>query len=355
MTRSLLKLMVATLLVLAAGSAGAVTCATDDDGQAPACSQDELRQADAGVAAGVKTLLAVYGDGQRQSLIDGQATWLKLRDEACTWHGQRAADFNACRVRVDNERTGELNDLADIQRKDLSDKRPTVDLEAVLDQPVDLAAYGHETPLGKLQFAASPDATRMPNTCREFYTLSAGDWHDASDSSGMNAAGNASRACSQLIFSAQRRDSALFPDVNFQDVSLLAEDLLCVALRCGDGYTLYGEPSQSFLSLSEQKKLKIVSGTLPAWGDHACAGTLVVSAPFFCIDGYNVRYRMSKAGDFTGSGRREALLSTLFFGSDGSTQRLHAMFLAYYDPAAKSIRVKAIDSDSHIKIRLSGD
>lgn len=154
-----------------------------------------------------------------------------------------------------------------------------------------------------------------------------------------------------MIFSAQRRESAAFSNVNFQDVSLLAEELLCFAFRCGDGYTLYGRPDQSFLSLSKQKKLKIVSGKLPAWGDSACAGTLVVSPPFFCIDGYNIRYEISEPGDFTGRGRREALMSVLFFPSEG-TQRLPDMFLASYDPVAKSIRVEQIDEESHIKIRL---
>jgi uncharacterized protein YecT (DUF1311 family) len=355
MTRSLTKLIVAIVLALAAGSAGAVACATDNDGQALACSKEELRQSDSEVVTGVETLLSVYDDRQRQSLIDGQAKWLKLRDEACTWDGKHAADFNGCRVRVDNERTKELSDLAEIQHKYTSDKHPGVDLEAVLDKPMDLAAYDRETQLGKLYFESSLNETRIPNTCRELYTLSAGDWNYTADTIGMNAAGNAYDSCSQLIGSAQRRKSAAFSDVNFQDVSLLAEDLLCFAFRCGDGYSLYGGPSQSFLSLSKQKKLKIVSGTLPAWGDNACAGTLTISPPFFCIDGYNVRYQMSEAGDFTGRGRREALLSVLFFASDGSTQRLHDMFLASYDPVAKSIRVEEIDSDSHIKIRLRGD
>jgi uncharacterized protein YecT (DUF1311 family) len=353
MTPSPQKLFVAVIFVIAASSVGAVTCPADDDGPTVVCSKEDVRQSDSEVANGVETLLSIYSDRQRQTLIDGQQKWLKLRDEACAWGGKDAPDFNECRVRVNNERTEELNDLAEIQHKAISGRRPPVDLEAVLDKPVDLAAYDRETQLGQLSFGSAFEETRIPNTCRELYTLSAGDWHYTADTIGINATGNAYNACSELIFSAQRRESAVFSNIDFQDVTLLAEELLCYALRCGDGYALYGRPGQSFLSLSKQKKLKIVSSNLPARGDSACAGALVVSPPFFCIDGYNVRYQISEAGDFTGRGRREALMSLLFFPSEG-TERLPGMFLASYDPVTESIRVEKIDQESHVKVRLRG-
>lgn len=81
-------------------------------------------------------------------------------------------------------------------------------------------------------------------------------------------------------------------------------------------------------------------------GRQRAPGTLVASKPFFCIDGFNVRYQISEAGDFTGRGRREALVSMLFFPTEG-TLRLPLMLLASYDPTEKSIRVEQIDQVPH--------
>lgn len=354
MKNILVRLLFVALSFATAGSANAITCSTGDEEVATACSDEDVRVSDSEVVSGVEKLLSVYSQSQRQSLISGQLEWLRLRGEACNWNGHPAESLNECMVSVNNERAEELRQLVDVQRNQIPDKIPALDLESLLDEPVDLTSYGNDTLIGLLYFDNSFEKARAPKTCRELYTLLSGAWHFTMDTTGQNASGNANNLCSQLLFAAQKRESKNFSDVDFQDVRLFAWEVLCFAFRCGDGYELDGKSTHSFLSLSSQGKLKITSDKLPAWGDNACAGTLVVSAPFFCIDGYNVRYQISEAGDFTGRGRREALVSMLFFPSEG-TLRLQLMLLASYDPTEKSIRVQQIDQNSHIEIRLRAD
>lgn len=351
MKHILTKWLLVALLLAAAGYANAVTCSTGNDQAAAACTDEDVRASDSEVAGNMETLLSLYDQSRRHSLLSGQREWLRLRGEACTWNSHPADDFNACMVSVNKERARQLAQLADVQRNQIADKLPAPDLESLLDTPIDLTAYGDSKLIGLLYFNGSVEKARMPKTCRELYTLSSGAWHFSSDTTGDNASGNADNLCSQLLFSAQKRETTRFADVDFQDVRLYAVELLCNALRCGDGYEAYGSPAESFLSLSRRGKLKISAGQLPAWGSNACAATLVVAAPFFCIDGYNVRYDISDAGDFRGRGSREALVSMLFFPTEGS-QRLQIMFLASYDPAEKSIRLEQIDQNSHIKLRL---
>lgn len=72
MTRSPQKLFVAMIFVIAASSVEAFTCPADDDGPPVVCSKEDVRRSDSELANGVETLLSVFSDSQRQTLIDGR-------------------------------------------------------------------------------------------------------------------------------------------------------------------------------------------------------------------------------------------------------------------------------------------
>jgi hypothetical protein len=133
-----------------------------------------------------------------------------------------------------------------------------------------------------------------------------------------------------------------------------ANELMCVVQRCDDGESVSENPIESFSRISEKGKLRIEAGELPAWGLDACKNTLLVGPPFFCIDGWNVRFESSPPADYTGSGNREALVHALFFPTQG-TERVHYMFVASYDARARSIRVRRIDPQSRIRLLLAAN
>jgi hypothetical protein len=304
---------------------------------------------DGKVTAAYDALLSAY-NSQQQSVLQGQERWLKFRSEACIAEGHPAKDADACFQRVDKERFRELGELTDIRRRELAAHSAGVDLEALLDKPIDLSAYS-PADMSDIYFDAdgSPGARRLPVTCRELYTLTAGAWAYMTDGIGSNSEANAFGVCQNMLFLAQAQQPKRNSQIDFSDVKLYANDVMCFALRCGDGVSISDTPSESFEALKQQGKLTIESADLPMWGPDACTDTLVIHAPFFCLDGMNVRFEASAGADYTGSGDNEAVVTITFFPTEG-TERLHGMFLASYDTGSQSIRLKAIDRKARIKL-----
>jgi len=302
---------------------------------------------DGRVTAAYDALLSASGP-QQPSVLLGQEHWRKLRDEACVAEGHLVADADACFQRVDDERLRELDELMDIRRTELEAHSPGVDLEALLDKPVDLAAYS-PADMSDVYFDGSMRAGRLPGTCRELYTLTAGAWGYTGDTIGMSSEGNAFDVCQSILFLAQAQPPKQNSQIDFNDVKLYANELMCFALRCDDGASVSRTPTESFEALKQQGDLIIESANLPMGGPDACKDTLVIHAPFFCLDGMNARFEASASADYTGSGNSEAVVKVMFFPTEG-TQRLHYMFLASYDIRSQSIRVTQIDPKARIKL-----
>jgi hypothetical protein len=188
--------------------------------------------------------------------------------------------------------------------------------------------------MSDVYFDGSMRAGRLPETCRELYTLTAGAWRYKDDSIGMNSEGNAFDVCKSMLFLAQAQPPKRNSQIDFSDVKLYANEIMCFALRCGDG-----------ASVSET----IESADLPMWKLDACKDTLVIHPPFFCLDGMNARFEASASADYIGSGDSEAVVKVMFFPTEG-TARLRYMFLASYDTHSQSIRVTQIDSKARIKL-----
>jgi hypothetical protein len=297
------------------------------------------------VTAAYDVLLSISGS-QRPSDLLGQEHWRKLRDEACFFEGHAATDAVACFQHVDDERLRELDDLIDIRRTELETQSVSVDLEKLLDQPIDLSVY---SPPSDLYFDGSMRIERLPKTCRELYTLTAGAWHYIGDTIGMNTEENAFDACRSLLFLAQSRAPKRKSQIDFSDVKLYANEIMCIALRCDDDASIPETPTESFEAQKQHGNLIIESANLPMWGLDACNDALVIQPPFFCFDGMNVRLEASASADYTGSGNTEAVVNVEFFPTQGS-QRLHYLFLASYDAHSQSIRVKQIDWKARIKL-----
>lgn len=299
------------------------------------------------VTAAYDALLSASGP-QRPSVLLAQEHWRKLRDEACVVEGHLATHADACFQRVDDERLHELDELTDIRRTGLEAHSPGVDLEALLDKPIDLAAYS-PADMSDVYFDGLMRAGRLPRTCRELYTLTAGAWRYTGDTIGMNSEGNAFDVCKSMLFLAQAQPPKRNSQIDFSDVKLYANEIMCFALRCGDGASVSETPTESFEALKERGNLIIESADLPMWKLDACKDTLVIHPPFFCLDGMNARFEASASADYTGSGDSEAVVKVMFFPTEG-TERLHYMFLATYDTHSRSIRVTQIDSKARIKL-----
>ena len=316
-----------------------------------ASSTNELPQSlvDNKVTIALDTLRATYTESQQHSLAIGQARWVEIRNEACVTDGHRASNLNACLQRVDNERIQELNELLQIRRYELHAKIAAIDLEAVLDKPMDISTYSSGS---NVYFDGDLRISREPKSCRELYTLSAGAWSYGGDTPGINSSGIAFTTCQMLLFSAQAQVPRKSSSIDFGDITLYANDLVCLVRRCDDSESVSNDPDESFKSLSDRGKLKIESGQLPAWGMGACKDVLVLNPPYFCLDGLNVKYEVSRSANYTRSSEREALLHAFFFPAQGS-MRVHYLLLASYDPDTHSIQVRQIDPGSRIKLRLA--
>jgi uncharacterized protein YecT (DUF1311 family) len=330
-------------------TAGADQAAYVCNGQ---CS-DSAPAVDPRVAAKYAALQATYKGRQKQNLVEGQARWLKLRGEACAIGMQPAEHFVQCIHDVDNERVRELGEMNAIADAETAAGVPRVDLEALLDKPMNLAAYSPAT-MSSIYFDHDGHASRTPSDCRELYTLTAGAWKYGDDTIGMNSQGTAFDACQMMLFSAQGRAPRKGAPIDFNDITRYASGLMCYALRCGDSDFTPDHPNEAFDDLRKDGKLKIKIGHLPVWNVDVCNGTLLLDPPFFCLNGYSARIEVGKVADYTGSGEQQALVRVLFFPIQG-TERLNYTLLAAYDQTARSIRVQQIDSKFHIKLVLRKD
>ncbi len=337
------------------------TADTDEDAAdaveaAYACNgqcRDSAPAVDPRVAARYAALQSAYSGRQTQNLAAGQERWLKLRGEACAIGARPTRHFVQCIHDVDSERVRELDELRDILEEETEVGAPLVDLEALLDKPMKLAAYSPAA-MSSVYFDYDWHASRIPSNCRDLYTLTAGAWKYGTDSIGMNSQGTAFGACQMMLFSAQGRVPRKNSKIDFNDIKRYASGLMCFALRCGDRDLTPDNPSEAFEDLRKDGRLKIKSGHLPIGGVDSCNRTLVLDPPFFCLDGENVRMDVSKPADYTGSGEKQALLLVLFFPTEG-TERVHYVFVASYDPKARSIRAQEIDLNSRIKLTVTKD
>ena len=332
-----------------AGEAGGD--ATDGEKAKYVCNgqcSDSAPAVDPRIAMKYAALRAAYKGRQMQSLEAGQTRWLKLRGEACAIGTRAAEHFVQCLRAVDDERVRELDELKEIVEEEAKAGVPLVDLEGLLDSPINLAAYSPAA-MSSVYFDDDRQASRIPSNCRELYTLTAGAWQYGDDTTGTNSRGAAFEACQMMLFGAQARAPQKRTQIDFNDIEGYASAMMCFAVRCGDSDFALADPRESFGALQKAGKLKIESGHLPANGSDACNGTLVVDPPFFCLAGENARLDVSKPADYTGGGEQQALVRVLFFPTQG-TQRLHYAFVAFYDPKARSIRVREIDENSRIKL-----
>ncbi|MBB5447767.1 MULTISPECIES: hypothetical protein [unclassified Paraburkholderia] len=339
--------IISTLLI-------AVACVINVDAAEP----DDVREAATAVPAVDQEVMSAYdalrsASGQQRSILLGQEHWRKLRVEACSAAGHAATDSDGCFQRVDDERLRELREQMDIRARELAAQSPEMDLEALLDKPINLAAYNPED-MSDIHFDGSYQAERLPRTCRELYTLTSGAWGYSNDTIGMNSEGNAFDVCQSMLFTAQAQPPKRNSRIDFNDVKLYANEIMCFALRCDDGESISKEPAESFETLKQRGNLIFESADLPMWGPDACNETLVIRQPFFCLDGMNARLEASASADYTGSGDSEAVVTVVFFPTQG-TERLHCRFLASYDAQSHSIRVIRIDRNARIKLLTATD
>jgi uncharacterized protein len=202
---------VVTLVGVFAASAARSTASFDCDKATTVeekliCSTPVLTSLDLALAALWKKAEAAYvgADALRASLVKGQTTWIRFRDAACRKgkEGETSPDQASCLAGVYQQRLALLT-----QQLAAHQKAPYADFDRVWDQP-DVMLGTTAEQVGTLYYGTGLDADstvpRVPQTCRELYTLLSGRWSYTEDMLGADFEMTAKTQCAFALIEAQR-------------------------------------------------------------------------------------------------------------------------------------------------------
>ena len=336
--------------------------------EAALCSDASLAAVDRDLNALFNEVRDGYDPVRKESLLRGQRKWLKLRTEACFVAGLSGEtnEIVPCLHSVYADRILQLRTLRDAQRRhDQSAGAPAWDVESVLDREIGLAAYSPEAmsalrPVGSEGGVSAANQGRIPKTCREMFTLSAGRWEYGGDTIGENSKGFAVNACKFAVFTAQNyRKNPRNGDVHFNDLTQYSVEFRCLPFGCEVGADREATFKRKTIYTFEKamskdgvrKKITIRKDLdFPVWSSADREDVLVVGKQGFYIDGMNYVYELSPVGDYTNRGRDEVIMSIHFFPSEG-TIRGHVLIVAYFDPVTHAIRPQPIEDDNILRLK----
>jgi uncharacterized protein YecT (DUF1311 family) len=197
------------------------------------CADPGLAEQDAALAQRYALIRDSYDQKRRDSFVTGQRNWLRLRSDACLlgevpvtdhdlrlsqkWLAEHSdgnddekapflASRTLCLRSVYEERSVELSQQRELQSAEQQGVllNNEIDIDSILDAKRPLANYYPES-MSMLHGTSGigPGSDRLPQTCRELYTLNAGDFNYSSDNIGMNSYNYAYISCLIKILSAQ--------------------------------------------------------------------------------------------------------------------------------------------------------
>ncbi len=317
------------------------------------CSDEELAAQDRQLAAATTEVKAKYTGEWAQQFLKGQRTWLKLRDEACFVNENRSSTELKieCLNGVYGERLKELREQSGIANLQLRPSGSGID--AVLDEPRKLAAYYPEE-MSALYSTAGHNidckTARLPRTCRELSTLTAGNWGYSGDTIGDQSSKVALGTCQAALLSASTFPSnpSEGPKINFSDLMSLSNEFICLD-GCSNHYKLYKERPKSLEDLRRERVVVMEQDASDTStqdsSDQEQPPVLSVSKDEFQILETHYRIWNMVVGNFTNQGRQEALLNITIWPNLG-TYRATMLILAYYDKTSHSIRPELLEKDS---------
>lgn len=297
------------------------------------CRTPKLIEVDQNLSQVYAAALEKLSEERRHSFIKGEQKWLGIRDRACVLDDAR---FNgehqvACIANVYGSR------IEEIKEQEATEVMDKADYDAVLDKPIrvydGMVAHTDEDVLF--------DKNMPVKTCREFYTLSSGDYQFTSDNRGGKQSEWTKAECAYGLLMAQ---FAAPPDGTgaqriFSNISRYSDEFECVAAAhvCHEGDLELA----SFAELQRQKELKIIyskemHAELPDGGR-----VLIIDKNRFSDNLMQWSIRNIGVGNFTGQGRKEAIIlvsTSAFGGSWGDTN----LILAYYDDQEHMVRPEGI-------------
>jgi uncharacterized protein YecT (DUF1311 family) len=352
------------------------------------CSDAELAEDDTELARLFAELRDGYDAARRQSLIKGQRLWLKLVPEACVlrnfpidkaeldrsrdWIARHSDDDESdddkppllakkmkCLRSVYEERTQELEQQLEIQKleKAGSFADGPINIDEILDTKRDLAIYFPESrsAMHNIWDADESNGERIPATCRELFTLSAGFWGYDGTTAGDNTESYARTTCLFMIFSAQRY-AGVRPDptnIKFDDVTLYSIEFGCLIVD--NNCVPEDKHIRTFSEEQTLSHIRIIEGRVPYLSyeiDDQIGSTLIVDHGNFCIHGINFTVEHRATGNFTNSGRQEALLALSYIPVQG-TARGNFLIIAYFDSKNNAIRPEDIEMSSRLRLTSS--
>ena len=315
------------------------------------CSDNSLSEQDKELGELVSEIKINYSDDRLDSFLKGQRIWLKLRGEACVLTSDKlsSADQIECMQSVYSERVKELTEQNTISA--------TINIDSILDAPENLSPYSPQE-MGSVRFSYHDDMDfgleRVPQTCRELYTLTSGAWKYGADTIGGNSQTHAFTTCAFEIFSSQNHANANNENgADFDDLSQYSNEFSCLEgfPACRDLFQTY---PVSFKDEEKNGNLKIQNSITHHSGenfmDYKKSPTLQIGDKKFWIAGTNYIIHNIAIGDFTNRGRQEAILQISAY-PDGGTYRNNELILAYYDETSKSIRPEVMENGSVLILR----
>ena len=259
------------------------------------CSDDELAKLDTELATQWQKMLEIYEGGQRASLIKGQKVWLKMRENACQNDASKV-DWPELVDCVKNIYTQRIDMLK--QQETAHVRFPQTDFDSLLDVSINLTDYEPKD-MGAMRYNAGNDIrfdiSRLPKTCRELYTYSAGNWTYTSDTIGVVSETFAKSTCGFHLLSGLNTTHAL----NDQEQKAVAQMNAAI------------QSIQDEVEFHEIKK--------------------------------------SAFGDFTGLGRQEIL--AIIFSSSSGTLHFFTLYLGYYDKVSGEFKIEEINPTSIFEIQ----
>ncbi|HXP76176.1 MAG TPA: lysozyme inhibitor LprI family protein [Stellaceae bacterium] len=315
------------------------------------CQELNLAEADRDLAAVFAKLRDSFDSKRRQSLIAGQRAWLKLRAKACVPSDETSdgeIKVSDCLRAVYAQRANELQREAELQSVTSDPKYHghDVNMEELLDQKRNLAHY-YPTEMSQLVYAGDyPRPGYLPKTCRELYTLTSGNWRYGGDTIGLNSEGTASSTCGLAVLSAANYAARTASEwrSRFDDPESYSVEFTCLVPE-ESGCLGAPEHTTSYRAALARAHRKIEHSATPYWPpeDMSKAKPMVVSGRYYYVDGFNFGIGQVAVGDFTGMGRKEALI-ILGYHDSHATLSGTKLVLGYYDNECNCVRPTELDA-----------
>lgn len=328
----------------------------------------DLKRSDVILAALYRDLSGRLDGTTKQHLIEDQRKWLALRDLACFEEDGHADEGSPrdCLIDVYAERIQELRDEIDVVKAFTAAGKPPPDIEDVMQKPRNLYAY-YPLEMDALIWQRTYDKSRrrVPLTCRDVYTLTAGKrWQYGSDTVGMNAQGTAFSKCAMAIVAVENLHPKAAPALS--DATRYSSELILTIPWSSQWidewfprYTVNGNAA-SFGRLAKLGRIKIVTRDkrpVIGYGSKAYAHTLVIvngkspeAVSLFLEDAY-FSIVLLPPGDYTHCGRVETLMWVYIWPSQG-TLRHSELVLAHVDRESGLVRFQDIRKNMGTRLKI---